>query len=41
MLFLGYLGELGALQRDVGHQALDVEDKGDDRVIQFDEKISV
>jgi hypothetical protein len=39
MLFLGYLGELGALERDVGHQALDVEDKGDDRVVQLGEEI--
>jgi len=40
MLFLGYLGELGALQRDVGHQALDVEDKGDDRIVQLGEGIT-
>jgi hypothetical protein len=40
MLFLGYLGELGALQRDVGHQALDVEDQGDDRIVQLGEGIT-
>jgi hypothetical protein len=39
MLFLGYLGELGALARDADHQALDVEDKGDNRVVQLGEKI--
>jgi hypothetical protein len=40
MLFLGYPGKLGALEQDVGHQALDVEDKGEDRVVQLGEKIT-
>jgi hypothetical protein len=36
-LFLCDLGQLGALERNVGHQAFDVEHKGDNRIVELGE----
>jgi hypothetical protein len=36
-LFLCDLGQLGALERNVGHEAFDVEHKGDNRIVELGE----